>query len=123
MTLQNKGFGEMPSARLDSRRNSVQNGVVESFPALTGTIFVNFFDFCIFRKALGPKNYGQNQQAHLKKPPKATKIIKKSAEHTEKILFKIRGLAKCRRRGWIRTEILCRMAWSRASQLSRGQFS
>ena len=46
MTFQNKGVGEMPSARLDSRRNSVQNGVVESFPALTGTIFVNVFDFC-----------------------------------------------------------------------------
>ena len=69
MTFQNKGFGEMPSARLDSRRNSVQNGVVESFPALTGTIFVNVFDFCIFRTISGPKNHGQNQQAPLKKPP------------------------------------------------------
>ena len=59
----------MPSARLDSRRNSVQNGVVESFPALTGTIFVNVFDFCIFRTISGPKNHGQNQQAPLNKPP------------------------------------------------------
>ena len=39
----------MPSARLDSHRNSVQNGVVMSFPALTGTIFVNFLTFVIFR--------------------------------------------------------------------------
>ena len=38
----------MPSARLDSHRNSVQNGVVESFPALTGTIFVNVFAFLHF---------------------------------------------------------------------------
>ena len=45
MTFQNKGFGEMPSARLDSHRNSVQNGMVESSGHFTGTIFVNFFDF------------------------------------------------------------------------------
>ena len=38
----------MPSSRLDSRRNSVQNGVVESFPALTGTIFVSLFMFAFF---------------------------------------------------------------------------
>ena len=42
----------MPSARLDSHRNSVQNGVVESFPAITGTIFVNFLTFAIFRTIL-----------------------------------------------------------------------
>ena len=51
MTLQNKGFGEMPPARLDSHRNSVQNGAVESFPALTGTLFANVFHFWnIFKK-------------------------------------------------------------------------
>ena len=37
--------------------------------------------------------------------------------------FKIRGLAKCRRHGWIRTEILCKMVWSRDSLLSRRPFS
>ena len=52
MTFQNQGFGEMPSARLASHRNSVQNGVVESFPTLTGTIFV-FFYFGIFRTTFG----------------------------------------------------------------------
>ena len=46
----------MPSARLDSRRNSVQNGVADSFPTVTGTIFVNVFDFYIFRTISGPKN-------------------------------------------------------------------
>ena len=69
MTCQNKGFGEMPSARLDSHRNSVRNGVVESFPALTGTIFMNIFDCCIFCTIFVPKNHGQNQQAPLNKPP------------------------------------------------------
>ena len=39
------------------------------------------------------------------------------------MLFKIRGLAKCRRHGWIRTEILCKMVWSRDSLLSRRPFS
>ena len=63
-----KGFREMLSARLDSHRYSVQNCPAESFPALTGTIFVNVFDFCIFRTISGPKNHGQNQQAPLKKP-------------------------------------------------------
>ena len=38
----------MPSARLDSCRNYVQNGVVESFPANTATISVNFFMFAFF---------------------------------------------------------------------------
>ena len=33
----------MPSTRLDSCQNSVQNGAVESFPALRATIFVNYF--------------------------------------------------------------------------------
>ena len=43
MTFQNKGFGKIPSARLDSHQNSVQNGMVESFPALTAAIFANLF--------------------------------------------------------------------------------
>ena len=38
-------FGKMSSPRLDSHRNSVQNGMVESFPALTATISVNFLLF------------------------------------------------------------------------------
>ena len=45
MTFQNKGFGEMPSSRLDSHRNSVQFGMVESFTAFTATIFVPIFSF------------------------------------------------------------------------------
>ena len=49
MTFQNNGFGKMPSARLDSHQNSVQNGVVVSFPALAATISVNFLTFAIFR--------------------------------------------------------------------------
>ena len=47
MTFQNKGFGEMPSSRLDSHRNSVQNGMVERFTALTATIFVPNFSFYV----------------------------------------------------------------------------
>ena len=45
MTFRNKGFGEMPSSRLDSHRNSVQNGMVERFTAFTVTIFVPDFSF------------------------------------------------------------------------------
>ena len=40
-----------------------------------------------------------------------------------KWLFEIRGLAKCHRHGWIRTEILCKMVWSRDSLLSWRPFS
>ena len=47
MTFQNKGFGEMPSSRLDSHRNSVQNGMVERFTAFTATIFVPNFSFYV----------------------------------------------------------------------------
>ena len=53
MTFQNKGFGKIPSAGLDSHRSSVQNGMVESFPAATATIFMNFFDFCFEGVSLG----------------------------------------------------------------------
>ena len=53
MTFQNKGFGKIPSARLDSHQNSVQNGMVESFPAATATIFMNFLDFCFEGVSLG----------------------------------------------------------------------
>ena len=45
MTFRNKGFGEMPSSRLDSHRNSVQNGMVERFTAFMATIFVPNFNF------------------------------------------------------------------------------
>ena len=45
MTFQNKGLGEMPSARLDSHRDSVQNGMVEKFTAFMATIFVPNFRF------------------------------------------------------------------------------
>ena len=37
----------MPSSRLDSRRNSVQFGMVESFTAFTATIFVPIFSFYV----------------------------------------------------------------------------
>ena len=47
MTFQNKGFGEMPSSRLDSHRNSVQNCMVESFWALTATVFVPNLSFYV----------------------------------------------------------------------------
>ena len=53
MTFQDKGFGKIPSARLDSHQNSVQNGLVKSFPALTPTIFMNFLDFCLEGGSLG----------------------------------------------------------------------
>ena len=43
--FQNKGFGKIPSARLDSHQNSVNNGPDESFPALTATILVNFLKY------------------------------------------------------------------------------
>ena len=59
----------MPLARFDSPYNSVQNGMVESFPALTGTIFVNIFDFCIFCTISRPKNHGHNKRTPLNKPP------------------------------------------------------
>ena len=68
MTFQNKGFGEMPSARLDPHRNSVQNGVVESFPALTGTIFVNFLTFAIFRTIF---RLGKNRGAAAPRTPRS----------------------------------------------------
>ena len=42
-----------PTPRLDSHRNSVQNGPDESFPAPTATIFVNFLDFCFEGVSLG----------------------------------------------------------------------
>ena len=45
MTLRNEGFGEMPSSRLDSHRNSVQNGMVERFTAFMAAIFVPNFNF------------------------------------------------------------------------------
>ena len=35
----------MPSSRLDSHRNSVQNGMVERFTAFMATIFVPNFNF------------------------------------------------------------------------------
>ena len=47
MTFQNKGFGEMPSSRLDSRRNSVQNGMVEKFTVFMATIFMPNFRFYV----------------------------------------------------------------------------
>ena len=47
MTLQNNGCGEMSSSRLDSHRNSVQNGMVERFTAFTATIFVPNFSFYV----------------------------------------------------------------------------
>ena len=37
----------MPSSRLDSHRNSVQNGMVERFTAFTATIFVPNFSFYV----------------------------------------------------------------------------
>ena len=43
MPFQNKGFGEMPSSRLDSHLNPVQNGMVEKFTAFMATIFVPNF--------------------------------------------------------------------------------
>ena len=43
MTFRNKGFGEMSSSRLDSHRNSVQNGMVERVTAFMATIFVQNF--------------------------------------------------------------------------------
>ena len=46
MPFQNKGFGKIFSVRMDSHQNSVQNGMGESFPAATATIFMNFLDFC-----------------------------------------------------------------------------
>ena len=48
MTSQSKGFGEMPSSRLDSHRNSMQNGMVERlerFTAFVATIFATNFNF------------------------------------------------------------------------------
>ena len=44
MTFQNKGVGEMPSSRLDSHRNSVQNGMAERLTAFMATIFVPNFN-------------------------------------------------------------------------------
>ena len=43
---------EKPTQRSDTCRNSVQNGMVESFPALMATIFVNFFDLLFVSKLL-----------------------------------------------------------------------
>ena len=37
----------MPSSRLDSHRNSVQNGMVERFTAFKATIFVPNFSFYV----------------------------------------------------------------------------
>ena len=47
--------------------------------------------------------------------------IGKSSKHQPKnikMTFQNKGLAKCRRHGWIRIEILCRMVWLRDSLLS-----
>ena len=44
LTFRNKGFGEMPSSRLNSNRNSVQNGMVERFTAFMATIFASNFN-------------------------------------------------------------------------------
>ena len=53
MTFQNKGFGKISSAQLDSHGNSAHNGMVESFPAATATIFMNFLDSCFEGVSLG----------------------------------------------------------------------
>ena len=45
LTFQNQGFGKTPSSRLDSHRNSMQNGMVERFTAFMATIFVANFNF------------------------------------------------------------------------------
>ena len=45
MTFRNKGFDEMPSPRLGSHQNSVQNGMVERLTAFMATIFVPNFKF------------------------------------------------------------------------------
>ena len=45
MTLKNKGVGELPSQRLDSHQNSVQNGMVERFTVFMATISVQNFNF------------------------------------------------------------------------------
>ena len=37
----------MPLSRLDKHRNSVQNGMVESFTAFTATVFVPIFSFYV----------------------------------------------------------------------------
>ena len=67
----------MPSARLDSHRNSVQNGVVESFPALTGTIFVNLLTFAIFRTFFRTGNCTENSKIKTKT---FTKVVPVRAE-------------------------------------------
>ena len=59
MTFQNKGFGEMPSSRLDSHRNSVQNGMVEKFTAFMACHIRAKFPFLCHRHCLPtpiPKN-------------------------------------------------------------------
>ena len=45
MIFRHKGFGNIPSSRLDSHRNSVQNGMVERFTAFMATIFLPNLDF------------------------------------------------------------------------------
>ena len=45
MTFRNKGFGKMPSSRLDAHGNSVQNGMADRFTAFMATIFVPNFNF------------------------------------------------------------------------------
>ena len=59
----------MPSPRLDSHRNSVQNGVVERFTAFTATIFVPNLNFVCHR------HFSPNRRKRQKRTKK-TKLRK-----------------------------------------------
>ena len=57
----------MPSSRLDSRRNSVQNGMVEKFTAFMATIFVPNFRFYVtatFCRPRFPKTSSSQKRSH-----------------------------------------------------------
>ena len=56
-------MAKVPSARLDSYQNSVQNGMVKSFPALTATIFENFL---FFPKIIEKLSTGKRTEIELK---------------------------------------------------------
>ena len=64
----------MPSSRLDSHRNSVQNGMVERFTAFMATIFVPNFNFYAAATFCPLDGTGKKEQKTVKNIEKRIKI-------------------------------------------------
>ena len=85
MTFRNKGFGEMPSSRLDSHRNSVQDGMVERFIAFMATIFVPNFNSYAAATFCPLDGNGNKEQK--------TKKLRKAVQDMSSTLFLMRSSA------------------------------